>query len=235
MNYYQERLLEIRQLIDAGDLDEAEALVDEELAMPYIPQAYLSQFETFKRSLRQAKRQASPLQGLQDPEAIRELLGKESLSQLKALDALSKLNLRAHDGLIREAFGLLEDRLLINLLIRLGIEQALTEEYSFSDEGIRYTFIPAALVLPEDSDGVQEAKRLLADWLDKDPSLLKLALEQLELTGLLKLPESYESDEAETLALEILKPLFIQLQDEKAFREFLVSRHLPDPDRDSTL
>lgn len=225
-NYYQTQLELIEAKIKAGEWAEAQALVKDELAMPFIPGAYLSQFKEQEQTIAQALRQSEPIRALQDPEAILDLLKKDELSQLKALDAMSKLNLRAHDDLIREAFRVLEDRLLINLLIRLLIEQAITEEFGFKDDGVEYTFIPASLTLPEDSDGYLDAHQLFRNWLDKDPSMLQLCLDQLQLVSLLKLPETYEADEAEELALEILEPIYCQLQDVKSFESFLKTHDL---------
>jgi len=216
-NYYKLKHEEMIKLQEAEAFEEALALVDEELSMPYIPQAYLSIFKQLKKELSQTLKLNQPVPILHDPDQIREHLQKDEMHQLKALDALSKLNMRAHPDLVQTAFELIEDRLLISLLIRLCIEQAITQEYTFTSEGLTYTFIPAALILPEDSEGVEGAKDLLIEWLEKEPSLLKLCLEQLEVTSLLKLPQSYDADEAQDLAFEVLEPIYSQIKDKESF------------------
>lgn len=216
-NYYQLKHEEILKLQAEEAYEEALALVSEELSMPYIPQTYHRFFKQLKKDLSQSLKINEPVVTLNDPQRILEHLQKDELHQLKALDALSKLNLRAHREIVQTAFEIIEDRLLISLLIRLCIEQALTEEYSFTSEGYHYTFIPAALILPEDSEGVEGAKDYLIEWLEKEPSLVKLCLEQLEVNSLLKLPESYEKEDAMDLALEVLEPIYSQIKDQESF------------------
>lgn len=219
-SYYQDILTKIESLVEQGKLQEALNVVKEELSMPYVPKAFLTQFEKWSLDLSHRLKLDVVPSVMSDPESILHSLRQDELNQLKALDALSQLNIRAHKDLVISAFEILEDRLLKNLLIRILIEQASTDEFEFTDEGITYRFIPASLTLPEDSDGVLKAAQLFQEWCEKDPSLEKLCLDQLQLVSLLKLPESYEEDDAWDLALSIHKPIFIQLQDEQAYQHF---------------
>ena len=137
------------------------------------------------------------------------------------------MNMRQALPLVQKAFDLIDSRLLKCLLVKLTIEQALTETFSFSDEGIRYEFIPASLTLPEDSEGMEEGKAYLKKWLeDDDPSMLKLCLDQLDLECLMKLPQSIDDDEAFDLAYGILKTIFLMLSGEKEFNEFCIDKSI---------
>lgn len=219
-SYYTQILKTVSEMMDQGKDNEALSLVEEELSMPYVPKTFLVQFEKIALELKQKHQLDITPSVMSDPEAILKSLKQDELNQLKALDALSQLNIRAHRALVDSAFEILEDRLLKNLLIRILIEQAITDEFEFSDEGITYRFIPASLTLPEDSEGVLNAQEYLERWCEKDPSLHKLCLDQLQLVSLLKLPESFDEEEGYDLALSIHKPLYIQLNDETMYERF---------------
>lgn len=234
-NYYEEVLQAIQKLMEEGQNEAALARLDEELSMPYIPHASYLIFERLSHELKQkARLEKGTFTKSLEPEELLKELSSDELHQLKALDALSKLNLRAHLPLIHSSFELLTDRLMINLLIRILIEQDIRDEFYFKDEGVEYRFIPASLTLPEESEGKEVALKLLEAWCEKNPSLYQLCLQQLELVTLLKLPQSYEDYEGEDLAKAIFKPLFIQLEDEKAYEIFEESLKLKEAQKSST-
>ena len=226
---YEAVIDHLRHLIDDQHYDEALKILDEELSMPYIP----SEIEPVLRQLKAhvlAKRPQVPRASVLTPSQIVAYLNLDEEHQLAAIVALSALNLRAQVPLIREAFEVLSTRALKSLLIRVCLDQALTEEFEMVDDGITYTFIPAALTAPEHSDGYQNAKALLIDWLSSDnPSLLNLVLQQLDHEALIKLPESYDADEAIDLALQVLYPIYVQLVDESQWRQFLTEKGLAHP------
>lgn len=226
---YQDVILTIRQRIDDGKLEEALRLLDEELSMPYIPpevEGILRQLHAYVKAQQTPIPRASAL----TPSQIVAYLNGDDEHQLAAVVALSALNLRAQLPLINEAFEVLSTRILKSLLVNVCLEQALTEEFTFTDQGITYTFIPAALTAPQDSDGYLEAKAVLIQWLENDnPSMLMLALQQLDHTVLLKLPESVDADEALDLALDVLKPIYIQLADAVQWQQFLTEKGLAHP------
>ena len=226
---YQDVIQTIRHLIDEGQLNEAQRLLDEELRMPYIPpeaEGILRQLDAYVKAQQTPAPRASAL----TPSQIVAYLNGDEEHQLAAVVALSALNLRAQLPLIREAFEGLSTRTLKSLLVNVCIEQALTEEFTLTDEGMTYTFIPAALTVPQDSEGYGAAKTILIDWLENDnPSLLMLAMQQLDHTVLLKLPETVDADEALDLALEVLKPIYIQLADSNQWQQFLTEKGLAHP------
>jgi hypothetical protein len=226
---YQDVIQTIRHLIDDGQLNEAQRLLDEELRMPYIPpevEGILRQLDAYVK----AQQSPAPRASVLTPSQIMAYLNGDEEHQLAAVVAFSALNLRAQLPLIREAFEVLSTRILKSLLVNVCIEQALTEEFTFTDQGITYTFIPAALTAPQDSEGYGAAKTILIDWLENDnPSLLMLAMQQLDHTVLLKLPETVDTDEALDLALEVLKPIYIQLADAAQWQQFLTEKGLAHP------
>lgn len=226
---YQELIERLRHLIDEGDLESATQVVDEELRMPYIPPDIEPVLRQLKAHIDAQKPQAPRASVLTPSQIVAYLYGDEE-HQLAAIVALSALNLRAQLPLIREAFEVLSTRELKSLLVRVCLDQALNEEFIFEDDGIRYTFIPAVLTSPERCEGYLTAKAQLIAWLSSDnPSLLNLALQELEHAVLLQLPETYDEDEALDLALRVLYPIYIQLYEESEWRDFLHLKGLAHP------
>lgn len=220
-NTYDDSLNEIDGLLNQGKIGDALRLIEEELAMPYVPPMVEAKLLQFKTIAMTAKKMNEEIHLDMSEEGILAYLNQDELHQLRALEAFSTMNMRNVLKLVQTAFDKIESRLLKCLLVKLTIEQALTDTFSFSDEGLRYEFIPASLTLPEDSEGMILAKATLKKWLeDDDPSMLKLCLDQLELECLLKLPQSLDEDEAFDLAYGILKTVFLMLSTEKEFKKF---------------
>ena len=226
---YQDVIRTIQRLIDEAQIQAALDLLDEELRMPYIPpevEGVLRQLQSHAK----AQLNPTPRASVLTPSQIVAYLNGDDEHQFAAIVGLSALNLRAHLPLIQEAFETLSTRLLKSLLVNVCLEQALTEELTFADGGMTYTFIPAALTAPQDSEGYQAARDRLVRWLENDnPSMLKLALQQLDQAVLMKLPETVEADEALDLALDVLYPIYIQLADEAEWKRFLLEKGLARP------
>lgn len=224
-NSYDDILNEIDDHLTKGKIKNALDLIDEELRMPYIPPFVLAKLNQFKEIAMTAQKMNTEIHLDMSEEGILKYLHQDELHQLRALEAFSVMNMRNFVPLVQEAFNCIEGRLLKCLLTKLTIEQALTESFTFSDEGITYEFIPASLTLPEESEGYQEARSHLKAWLeDDDPSMLKLCLDQVELECLLKLPQSIDEDEAFDLAFQILKTIFLMISTSEHFEKFIVDK-----------
>ena len=225
-NYYEKQILLIEEKIMNESWDEAIQLIQEELSMPYIPKNFLDKIKRLETEVKAHFKFNEKINIIQDEDELRSLIQQDEMAQIKALDQMSRLNLRQYDTLVQDTFNLLKDRLFQNLFLRICIEQQLTNEYSFNTDGIDYTVIPASLCLPEDSEGVEIAEELLSDWLDKNPSLLNLCLEKLQYEALMALPISYTEDEAYDLAYQILEEIFLQISDENDWKAFKLEHNL---------
>ncbi len=224
-NTYDDILNEIDGLLNKGEIKEAMRLIEEELRMPYVPPFVAAKLHQFKEIAQTAIKMNEEIHLDMSEEGILSYLQQDELHQLRALEAFSVMNMRQALSVVQKAFDLIDSRLLKCLLVKLTIEQGLTETFTFSDEGLRYEFIPASLTLPEDSEGMEEGKIYLKQWLEADdPSMLKLCLDQLDLECLLKLPQSVDDDEAYDLAFSILKTVFLMLSSEKEFDAFCLDK-----------
>lgn len=224
-NTYDDILNEIDDLLNKGEIKAAMRLIEEEQRMPYVPPFVAAKLNQFREIAVTAIKMNEEIHLDMTEEGILSYLQQDELHQLRALEAFSVMNMRQALPLVQKAFDLIDSRLLKCLLVKLTIEQALTDTFSFSDEGLRFEFIPASLTLPEDSEGFEEGTVLLKQWLeDDDPSMLKLCLDQLDLECLMKLPQSLDDDEAFDLAFGILKTVFLMLSNEKEFDAFCVDK-----------
>lgn len=218
-SYYQTLITELKQMIEEKAYRLAQQRIEEELKMPYVPKESLRVLTELKLELK-ALLPVSVAQTESDESILESYIqGSESL-QLKLLDSLSHLNARNYLSLIQKALNELSDPLMKALLIRILIEQALPDSFSVEISGIHYDFIPASLILPEESDGFNSALALLNLWCEKEPSLFELSLATLSLKCLNFLPNAYEQDEGDALALSALKEVYLSLYDEGAFKNF---------------
>lgn len=212
-NYYQTQIQLIEQKINEHAYEEALALVLDELSMPYIPKLYHERFLSLQTQLTQAMQSPNVTQAFYDDESLLMLLTKDEHAQLKALDQLSRMNLRNKSDLVQQFFDRLHDPILLRLLIRILIEQQVHDEYTFKDEGFAYQIIPASLALPEEGDGYCVAKKLIKVWCEKNPSMEHLCLDRLVYMGLAQLPLVYTEDEGDDLAYAILEDVASKLLD----------------------
>ncbi|GEM_PF-243023 len=225
-NYYEKQIELIEEKIKNNLWDEAYQLVLEELSMPYIPQNFFNEIKRLENEIKSNLKYNQKVNIIQDEDELRALLKLDEMAQIKALDQMSRLNLRQYDTLVQDTFDLLKDRLFQNLFLRICIEQQLTNEYKIHSDGIEYSLIPASLCLPEDSEGVEGVYALLNEWCEKNPSLLNLCLEKLQYEGLMALPISYTEDEAYDLAYQVLEEVFLQISDEKEWDTFKQQHNL---------
>lgn len=218
-HYYENLIQDIKKLIEDNLVEEASQRIEEELRMPYVPKETLKALNDLKLDLKGLKEYPSL-----SPESNEEILesyihGSES-SQLKLLDSLSQLNARKYLPLIQKALNEFSDPLMKALLIRILIEQALPDTFKVEMEGMQYTFIPASLTLPEESDGFSSALDSINLWCEKDPSLRELCLATLSLKSLMALPSSYEESEGYELAFASLKEVYTSMYSAEEFEVF---------------
>lgn len=218
-NSYQNQIQWIEQKINEHAYEEALALVLEELSMPYIPKLYHERFLSLYEQLKQLMQSPNVKLSVYDDEMLLELLTKDEHAQLKALDQLSRMNLRNKSDLIQTFFERIEDPLMARLLVRILIEQQLHDEFIFNLEGVDYQIIPASLALPEEGDGYQTAEHLIKTWCEKNPSMERLCLDRLVYMGLVQLPLVYTEDEGEDLAYAILEDVASKLLDPKDWEQ----------------
>ena len=111
----------------------------------------------------------------------------------------------------------------------------MSEEFTVEREGLEYRFVPCALTLPSQSDGVHQAVEQLREWFEhEDPSFLALCVETLMQEAYLRLPEDIDESESLMLAAAVAEHVFLAAQREDDLDCFLQEHALP-PDADCEL
>jgi hypothetical protein len=219
-NYYPKIIQEIRDHLKQSEIEMAVEKLGEELRMPYIPKMYRDELEKLDRDIRAMRKENIQPKRIEDPDEMIKMLSTE-VGQFAVVASLGALNLRNYDEVLKKAFATIKDRGLLSVLVELCARQQLRSEYAFSCEGMTYAFIPAALELPEESEGVDACLKQAEAWLENDnPSMLRLVNESILRLALLRLPQGIDIDEAVPLALAIVKNLYLNLADVQEWREF---------------
>jgi len=94
MNYYEEKLIEIKTLIEV-DKEKALAMINEELKMPYIPEKYETQFIKLADLLKYELNEGAGIKSLGKEEIIEMLFSDDKLKMATAIDALRNQNIRS--------------------------------------------------------------------------------------------------------------------------------------------
>ncbi|MEA5026525.1 hypothetical protein SDC9_99363 [bioreactor metagenome] len=223
-NYYEQLISRIYEAIQAQNFQMAANLIDEELRMPYIPQAVEKQLNDIKDNLPKPEK---ILKVISDPDDLAALLNGTSEQQVLAVDYLGSLNLRSYMDLV-QSYLLTEHPMIIKcFLISTLIKQQIANELEIIKDGIAYRFIPAMLEEPTATEGYQKAEAILTAWLgNDDPTLLNMCLDVLYQTAFLKLPEAYEYDEGDTLANSVIWYVLRAMQDESRWQQFAAQHEI---------
>ena len=187
-NYYETCLTEIRQAISDNKLSDALRILDEELAMPYVPSPYNETFVSLRDSIRiDTSPQSKYFEDIDDIENA--LRGNDAL-KLKAIISLERMNLRVYLEEIQQLLSdiTIDDWMKRQILIFL-IDQDINQEIRVSIIGQHVTLNPKNLMNPIGSKEYLETLNYLEDKLESDnPSLLMLCVAELDQLTLENFP-----------------------------------------------
>lgn len=199
MNYYDETLKKIEDLIKDNNINEAIHIIDEELKQAYIPKEFNEKLLEYQKELKITKRKE-----LSDEEIIEYLNGNNE-QQLFAVAYLDKKNLRNYLDVCEEYLcgnGYINAKvLLVDSLVR----QEINEEIKMNKDGLEITFIPKYVWPIEISEGFESGIKYLTDYYLKEPSKLEIAKSLLYKEAILELPINLEESEGIIKAMNIIK------------------------------
>lgn len=203
-NYYDEVIQEIKDEIQNKHYAEALVLLKKELSMPYIPKEAEDQFYAL---LHELKFQMSDQKNTYERNIDDILAGLHGTSeqQLIACSQLIKRNLREY---VEDIQNYLKDDPYTDaaaLLVESISEQEIQDEFVWNKDGVEYTFYGDSITPCSKSSGFLQANRFLQQWLDKNPDMYEMAKSLLIHEVFLFLPLSYEEDEGESLAFDIVE------------------------------
>lgn len=225
-SYYEEILKEIRKLMAEGNVPEAFAILEDELAMPYIPKESETQLIELYNECR-AHLRSERVERSYDDEDVIDLLQGSLEEQFMAVELLKKSNLRNHLDAVRDYLCGEPDILVRSLLIDAMMEQNISEEMHTIEDGMEVTFLPSYIEAPMRAKGAMIAANTLCEWFeDEDPTFLKLCIESLIQEAYLHLPFNIDEDEGIALATAIVGYVYHAQRDESAFATFLAEKNL---------
>ena len=223
-NYYDEILTEIENLIKEGKYGDANFLVQKELNMPYIPVEVEQKLKSFKRELNYHLSDEKEIREDSLDSLLRKLKGKPK-SQLAAASILITRNLRECLLEIKDYLSKDPCPEAAALLIEGLAEQEISDEFTLIKNGVEYTFWSDDIIPIYKSAGFLKAQSYLKDWLENDhPDFYEMAKTLLIHEVYLFLPLSYDEDEAEDLALAMLKQVSDMMDEGEIYRK--VSKQL---------
>ena len=230
MSYYEEILEEIEEKIRQKKYEEALAAVNHELGMPYVP-------SDFEKSLRKYKKDLAFL--MSEKEKPRELSADQLLgllesgkpeAQLAAVSGLAKRDLREF---VPEIQKWLEDKPYPEAaayLVDAIAVQRIGDDFTWNKNGVEYDFFGDGLTPVAESGGVRKAVHLLQTWLENDyPDLYEMTKMVLSHEAYMFLPLSYDEEEGEALALEVVKQVSDMMDAGEVYQKVLKETGHSDP------
>lgn len=198
MNYYEKTLIDIKELIEKGNKEEAIRIIEEELKAPYLPKDFNDEILKIYN-----ENKVSKSFSLSDDDLAAYLKDSKE-KQLIAVSVLNKKSLRDYLDLCNEYLcsdGFINAKvLLVDSLIR----QEINEEIKMENNGIEYNFIPKYILLVEESDGFIEGSKMLNEHFLKEPSKASLAIDLLYKELMLSLPINISEEECPILVNNII-------------------------------
>lgn len=201
MNYYDEILQKIDELMDSKDYEQAKRIILNELDIAYVPRDFEEKLNDY---LAKINTKTFKVKQVSD-EDIETFLFEDQSHQLIAVDELNKRNLRDFDELVdkylKEGSFKNAKVLLIDSLIR----QSIDKEYTFIDGDSSITFNPSKLVCPEECKAYKKGQEVLSDYYLKEPSKLKMAMDLLFKEIMMSLPNNLDDKDGELIANKIIE------------------------------
>ena len=199
MNYYEELIEKIQNLLFDEKYEEAKSLIDDELNVIYVPREVEEKLKHFQKIVKENTFINSNL----NDDQIEAYLFMDENHQLLAVDELGRKNLRDYYDLCNrylQSNGFKNAKvLLIDSLIR----QEINREYTYSDDEQTIQFNPSQLKVIEETDGFLSAINDLQEIYLKEPSMFLMSQDLLFKECMLALPHNLAETEGKQLALKI--------------------------------
>ncbi len=210
MNYYDEIISEIKELIKDRNLEEALEKVKVELGMPYIPMNAEKELRSlYKEIISEINTNTKTQRVIPDDEELCEDLFSTNLDEaMGAVQILRKLNLKDYYELIGKYLKTPIYDEVASLLVYMLIEDKCAEKFVVLKDGLEITFIPNMCQLPEEVESTAYGMKYLEEIIEKDPTILKMCKDMLHLKILMNLPSSYDLDEMKILTQAIVVQVY---------------------------
>ncbi|WP_425379015.1 DUF3196 family protein [Spiroplasma endosymbiont of Polydrusus pterygomalis] len=209
LNYYDELIDEIKELINNNDYDGAFMKINDELMMSYVPQHIEKKLTTLSQEVNAKIREQKPSETTVWTLAkISAILANPSdeETQLLAFQYLKDQNLRQILPVIRKYFlnKKVSDFAKIYLLYLLK-KQEITEVFQVQKTNSVFNLDPTKIIPYKENDQVKVVMKLLDQWVYNDnPSLYHTCLYLLETYYYNLYPYFLEHNETKELSIAII-------------------------------
>lgn len=223
-SFYQSLFDNIHALRVAGKTALAADLIEQELAIPYVPQ----EIEAELQDLLIQCRSDLPVVRIDYGAKLDTLIAGNMASKEKAVSVLHGLNLRDHHDHVQ---ALLADSSLLaefkgELILEL-IRQRVDEDYQMVKDGMMIEFNPSLLTNDLNDPTLSKTRQLFSEWLSNGLILTEdFANQLLDQEILETLPFDFVSVNPESLAAAIVRLVYLSMKDEPGWEEFAQIHHL---------
>lgn len=204
MNYYDDTLIKIDDLIKNENYEQAKALIISELNISYVPREFERKLKEY---LDLIKERTYKMEVISDEEII-DYLNLDEVKQLLAIKELNNKNLRDYidicEKYLKDGTKYKQAKVL---LIESLIEQEINYVFDYVNDSSLLRFNPKDVKKPTDSDGFIEAYKILDDHFMKNPSMFKMASELLYKQCIMALPLNYSKQDGIKLANNIIQEI----------------------------
>jgi hypothetical protein len=220
--YYQSFIEEVDGLMEKGEYDQALVMVQQELALPYVPQNVMKFLEKCRKEcLSHTQRVRS-----RNPEQLDVWIAGTPVQKEMAVSLLCTLNLRQYLPQVQTL--LLSDVLdeFKGELIEALMEQKVDEPLKIVKQGMEITFVPSVIVPASEDATLKAANRYFDAWLDQDPSMCAFCQRLLEQETLLVRPFDFQDLDPLPLAKAIVRLVFEAMGQKQDLDSFYKERKL---------
>lgn len=217
--YYEDILKKVEALIKEGQYENAYAILDEELSMPYIPKEYEEPLIAYFNQCRsECKWKDNRVYREED---IETLLNGSLEEAFLAIEQLKNSNIRNHMDVIQDYLKDNPHYLVRSLLIEAMMEQNISDEVCIDVDGLEVRFCPCSIDAPMDSEGAILAVSYLKEWFENDnPTFTMMCVETLVKEAYLRLPFEIEEDDALAIACSVAAYVYAAHEELEAWKIF---------------
>lgn len=206
-DYYEILGLYLLSLMELHEYDEALRLLNEELAMPYVESNYLEVMNSLYDEI-VARKQIYLVENDMYQDALTEESIKDILAHEHDFDIVLNVIMRLDDFNIRNLMDNIKtfladekrNDILKSFILELLIKQQINEDIPVKKNGYEYQFRPIASEMVKQNHHYLQTNQKLSDHLDKNPSLLSMCLDVLDLVAYSIYPETIAEAEVNLYA-----------------------------------
>ncbi len=228
-SYYQQLLANIEELFIKGDYSGASRLVEDELAMPYVPKETLDRLLAYRDDLKGYLSQEKP-KVILDQSRIDEFLNGSAERKAQAIGFLSEANIRGYmEPVGRYMLNDEADPLVITQLLQIMRDQQLNQNVQLRKNGILLQVNPSELPDVLEQPVLQDIFRRISELFEtEDPVFAQQAQSVLISFAFTLYPVLLSEQEREKVLYSVIHYVYSAYDDEKGWQSFCRSHKIDE-------